>query len=662
MRVLVPRATDLLGENYRGELLAKRFGCFLRVITMAWMTLAIAGCGDKQSESAAKARKPQVPQKSDTELNVEPGYVLDGTEIPRVAFWGYEFEKAYETPTAQRITSGSSLQFLPVVRGAETGTGVRLEILSKGVPTVLGDYQAHYLRGEGSGQPSDYAKLIGCLTRVDLSAHTGEDVTFRWTLLGGGAKARATIALIKLIESTSVEVRPNILMICSDTHRADFATEGEGPDVMPRLNAFRADAVTYRRAYSNASWTLPSIASTMTGRFPRFHRTGERSESVRKSGDQSNVENRKGEFWLDWPPFIRYFKAFPSSGVTTFSDFLNARGYTTVWIAGNLFYSVSGMEKHGPELIFDARNMRGSQLNDMASRLMDEFAPDQPVFMLVHYLDVHQYRHWILADRFPGKWPMQIPREEYIEGYRESVRRSDVLIGELLDRWKAKYGFENSLVIFWSDHGEHLIDPGYMTPQEWRVLEETTGGDPIDRPPFFDHGNSMDEALLHVPLIVRYPDAYRLRGDIHETVSLVDLFPTILEVSGTDCGEYPYDGRSLIEIGSDGMRQPSPIFADYQLGGHEMSSVRVNDMKYVLRFDQDGGIVNRQLVDTSIESGAAGEPGQRVEDGATTARLERLFLDYATESDLVTKGMTSDVEMDVSRDLQSLRDAGYVAK
>ena len=75
----------------------------------------------------------------------------------------------------------------------------------------------------------------------------------------------------------------------------------------------------------------------------------------------------------------------------------------------------------------------------------------------------------------------------------------------MLDEWSRRRGLDDSLVVFFSDHGEHL---------------------PSDPEGVFGHGQSMHEALLHIPLVVKFPRSAGVEPGLSATpASLVDLAP-----------------------------------------------------------------------------------------------------------------------------------------
>jgi arylsulfatase A-like enzyme len=82
--------------------------------------------------------------------------------------------------------------------------------------------------------------------------------------------------------------------------------------------------------------------------------------------------------------------------------------------------------------------------------------------------------------------------------------------------------YEESLIILVSDHGEEFA--------------EHKG---------FEHGRTLYEELVQVPLIIKYPDREMSGKSEPIHVSLTDVLPTILDVAGIDGSNLVLDGRSL---------------------------------------------------------------------------------------------------------------------
>src|SRR5262249_12779692 len=68
--------------------------------------------------------------------------------------------------------------------------------------------------------------------------------------------------------------RPNILLLVIDTTRADhLSCYGYERPTTPHIDAFAAQSTLFTRAFSQSSWTKPSMASMLTGHFPTMHQT-----------------------------------------------------------------------------------------------------------------------------------------------------------------------------------------------------------------------------------------------------------------------------------------------------------------------------------------------------------------------------------------------------
>ncbi|MFT5290853.1 MAG: arylsulfatase [Planctomycetota bacterium] len=105
--------------------------------------------------------------------------------------------------------------------------------------------------------------------------------------------------------------------------------------------------------------------------------------------------------------------------------------------------------------------------------------------------------------------------------YIREVEHVDAYVGRLLQALRDQGEYDNTMIVFVSDHGEALGE---------------NGG-------FVGHVRSLDDTMIRVPLIVKPPLAggsmESIRARSGEPVSLIDLTPTILEV----CGLPPLHGQ-----------------------------------------------------------------------------------------------------------------------
>lgn len=106
-----------------------------------------------------------------------------------------------------------------------------------------------------------------------------------------------------------------------------------------------------------------------------------------------------------------------------------------------------------------------------------------------------------------------------ISNYYGLIKEIDDWVGKILDKLDEHDLADNTLVVFISDHGEMLGAHG---------LREK---------------NVFYEESAHIPLLIRFPGEIEQKTTVEGYVSLVDLFPTILDY--LDIVEHPSDGKSL---------------------------------------------------------------------------------------------------------------------
>jgi arylsulfatase A-like enzyme len=303
--------------------------------------------------------------------------------------------------------------------------------------------------------------------------------------------------------------RPNILFILVDTLRRDRLTPyGYRRDTSPEIARRLAAAGTVcDDAYSQAPWTLPSVVSFMTGRFP--------GELLGEDLSTFGV-----------PP-----------GVETMAERMEKLGYETGGYLANPTLHVGAGFERGFRSFFappaDVEWLR-KHADSLNARALPWLRAHQgkPFFLYVHYIDPHDpYENpEVVNGRSPflpgydgpvtGEWVhgiytghRQLPDpardlRQINALYDTEVHYVDRAIGELLAAIPPVI-LARTLVVLTADHGEEIHDHG-----GWK------------------HGQTLYEEQIHVPLIVRWdghvPAGRRLAG----TVRLLDLLPTLSHAAG----------------------------------------------------------------------------------------------------------------------------------
>jgi len=314
---------------------------------------------------------------------------------------------------------------------------------------------------------------------------------------------------------------PDVLLIVVDTLRFDaVGSYGASRQTTPALDAFAQGAVRFERAYATAPWTQPSVASILTGELPSRHglvRIGSLPESLE-----------------------------------TLPERLAAADYARVGIVSHVLLArLHGFDQGFDRFLVSAALPIHSAIStdavtDRAVEVLRaiEASPEErrPVFLFVHYFDPHYVYHahpeygWSSA-RSAGRLrdsrdiedlraishDLTAEERDYIRAlYHEEVRHTDVGIGELLGALDELGLAEGTLVIVTADHGEELLERGWL-----------------------GHTRTLYDEVVRVPLLVRPPGPVRAGRVRAGPVSLTAIAPTVLDYAGLVAEGDPARERSL---------------------------------------------------------------------------------------------------------------------
>jgi len=322
--------------------------------------------------------------------------------------------------------------------------------------------------------------------------------------------------LLALLSACSPAPRApgHVVLISVDTLRADHVGAYGSAVETPHIDALAADGVRFSRAWPAATTTLPSHAAMVTGRLPRSH-------GVPHNGAILHERN------------------------TTLAEVLRGHAFTTLGVVGGVPVAGSTGMAQG----FDAYQgplSPGAAGNAAVAALLDAHAGAR-TFLFVHYWDAHwpytppppwdrKYRtdsipmsgSFAQIKRLRADLAASLPgapaRSAAMKGaYAGAVSYTDSHVGQLLADLKQRGVYNNALIVLTADHGEGM-------DEHWDL---------------WSHGESTYEAATHVPLIIKMPGQRRAGSVVDTPVSLVDLFPTVLDALGVPLPG-PVDGTSLL--------------------------------------------------------------------------------------------------------------------
>jgi arylsulfatase A-like enzyme len=378
----------------------------------------------------------------------------------------------------------------------------------------------------------------------------------------------------------------NVIIITSDEMRGDCPGFMGNPDCRtPNLDRFAERGVVFRQEFAVHGKCVPSRISSVTGRY--CHTDGFRTiqqhlpsdqpnwlGTLKKLGYESAVfghnhvwedlwgDNSKSSGYADYHSYTDdYYRPMldrewpcpePPTGAPTPLDLPQG-------------YDYSGRQTK-PSTGFCGQN-RAEQAVDYLTKTRDR---SRPFYLHVNFGSPHPpYRvaePWFsMYDRASIQpWTHELPRNAplHMRAMREirtgleipdevlreiqavyygMISRVDSYIGRVLQAIEDEGLYEDSIVLFWVDHGDFA--GMYGLPEKWDT--------------------SMADCILHVPQILWAPNL----PDVSEVTSLtehVDMAPTIFELLGIE-PDWGMHGESLLPI-IRGEKRKEAVFAD---GGHE---------------------------------------------------------------------------------------------
>ncbi len=339
--------------------------------------------------------------------------------------------------------------------------------------------------------------------------------------------------------------RPNVVLITIDTLRADrIGAYGYHAARSGVIDKLAATGTVFLQATTPFPRTTPGLASLLTGLWPTHHGSREVGQAMR-------------------------------ADVPTLAEILRAAGYVTVGVSANGAAGPHQKLDRGFDHFVDAvalRSLLASTVTINTLQLLTRVPEEKPVFLWVHYIDPHfpyiPPAAWTDQPDAPGcralmaslerdSWrigEMQSDRggiasavlDECSDLYDAEIAYTDDEVGKLLAGLEKLGRRTNSLVILTADHGENLGEDGL----------------------FYEHGPSVHDASLRVPLILEGPGIATRRDEL--PARLEDVMPTVLALLEVPRHEWPtMDGVELTRrLGTF----PWPLLAEVPLAFAESGS------------------------------------------------------------------------------------------
>jgi len=399
--------------------------------------------------------------------------------------------------------------------------------------------------------------------------------------------------------------KPNVLILFSDQHnKRVMGFEGHSDVITPNLDKLAKESVVFDRAYCTTGISAPSRSSLMSGLYSRtlgLLSNGERTEVMNEVVSLATVfklnsyntyafgkrhtseavdagwdvhrshlcSETPGNSYTEWVEKMGYGKEFANDWSAEFgkgspcSSLANEK-FPTADLGTRISALPENMTMEAFTAMLTVQMIKEQVKSEKPFFCWATFyRPHQPYTPLKKYMDMYDVSAWgngrengssimkpeslyeskknippmMQSIRDGGNKVWNVDKayadeqlwRDYIGAYYALVTEIDHHVGEIL-RALNEAGLANeTIVIYCADHGDFVGNHG--------MVEKAAAG------------QNVYEDILNIPLIIRYPGNKRNGKHVGDLVSLVDIYPTLVELLGLNIPElkYPLQGESVAQ-------------------------------------------------------------------------------------------------------------------
>ena len=386
------------------------------------------------------------------------------------------------------------------------------------------------------------------------------------------------------VTSLSVQAKPNVLFVVCDDLNTHVSTSGYEPILTPHLAGFAKESMTFNRAFCQYPVCGPSRASFLSGLYPQASRVLNNTLDIRttRPGTISmpqffkengywtagvgkvfhNAKSDHGEiawneslrFENDELAVVREARLEFESEHGSIDKQPNKRKWKELKRRVSAKLDAQTPPGRGRSGLTDAQHKDGKNARQVVRWLEGKPYGDKPFFIALGLQKPHV--PFLAPDKYFDLYPLNeityrsdrsdlwdfIPksaiskryeafgfelgkenhplRREYMQAYHACVSFIDAQLGLVLDALKKNGLWEETVVVFTSDHGYHLGDHFI-----WGKVT------------LFDVG-------ARVPFIVRAPGLSKSGATSEAMVELIDVYPTLADLAGLKAPDH-LQGASL---------------------------------------------------------------------------------------------------------------------
>ena len=376
--------------------------------------------------------------------------------------------------------------------------------------------------------------------------------------------------------TVSASPKSNILLITFDALDAeDLSVYGRGLPTTPNIDAFASKGTVFTNFYSGSTFTTPSIATMMTGRYPSQTHVYQLQGRISPDATKQTLPYvlkaagyQTGAFLTN--PYAYYLnRTFEQDYDVLPEPVFRQHGLDIIWNLTKPLHQDTGFGSRIDEY-FDFEGLwsmisrqpsnasmryRPDEAFENARKLIDEMP--EGYFFWIHLITPHnpylpdpidrgrflpQGKLTTYEEEYGGRWkPHYTPDQQPLVDerrlrYDEFIASADRAFGAFISDLDESGKLSNTTVVFSADHGESFEGGVYQHSSRY-----------LTRP------------VIHIPLIVRTPDQTEQKK-VSFAADQTCLAPTLLELAGQPTPDW-MSGKSLVPLLNGDRATPGPGLA-----------------------------------------------------------------------------------------------------
>jgi len=376
--------------------------------------------------------------------------------------------------------------------------------------------------------------------------------------------------------------KPNIIFILTDQQRYDTCgCYGQELNVTPNLDALADEGIRFEYAFTNQPVCGPARAILQTGKYPT--ETGCYRNAIGLPLSKNNIAN----FFSDNGYEVAYIGKWHLASILGRSkDFQLEKqdfrtqpippefrgGYKDYWLASDVLehtsHAYDGHLFDGDGIKREFKGYRVDCQTDFILEYLESHDTRKPLFLFISFLEPHhQNDHNAIEgpigskDKFKNyKIPGDLQNtegdwDEFFSDYLGCCHSVDMNLGRIIEKLKGLNIYEETLLVFTSDHGCHF------KTRNW------------------EYKRSCHEASIRIPLVIK-GRSFNGGKVICELVSLIDLPPTLLKAAEIKIPDF-MKGNPLQNLLDDERKKPWPQEVFIQISESQVGrAIRTSKWKY----------------------------------------------------------------------------------